>query len=74
VEENCYTDSCNCYQYFFSDRPVVRIINGVCKFEKQIEWFMEEIIKIESAGDYNKMLGIKTLHPLVSVIDSVEKP
>ena len=30
---------------------------------------MEKIVKIESVAQYNKMRGIETLHPLVSVID-----
>ncbi len=30
---------------------------------------MEEIIKIESVTSYNKMRGVETLHPLVTVID-----
>jgi len=30
---------------------------------------MEDIIKIESVDQYNKMRGITTLHPLVSIID-----
>lgn len=36
---------------------------------------MEEIIKIESVAAYNKMRGIETLHPLVSILDlSKTKP
>ncbi|HMS70306.1 MAG TPA: helix-turn-helix transcriptional regulator [Saprospiraceae bacterium] len=30
---------------------------------------MTEIIKLENVSDYNKMRGVKTLHPLVTVID-----
>ena len=30
---------------------------------------MGEIIKLETIQDYNKLLGVETLHPLVSVID-----
>src|ERR1700759_3073467 len=30
---------------------------------------MEEIIKIESIAQYNKMRGAETLHPLISVLD-----
>jgi AraC-like DNA-binding protein len=30
---------------------------------------MKEIIKLESVAEYNKMVGVETLHPLVSVID-----
>lgn len=30
---------------------------------------MQEIIKLESVTEYNKMRGVKTLHPLVTVID-----
>lgn len=30
---------------------------------------MEEIIKLESVQDYNRLLGTETLHPLVSVAD-----
>ncbi len=30
---------------------------------------MDEIVKIESVDQYNKMRGVETLHPLVSVID-----
>ncbi|WP_335337962.1 hypothetical protein [Pedobacter sp. PACM 27299] len=36
---------------------------------------MEEIVKLESVNTYNKMLGVETLHPLVTVIDlSKAKP
>lgn len=30
---------------------------------------MEEIVKIESVTQYNKMRGVETLHPLITVID-----
>lgn len=30
---------------------------------------MEEIIKIESVAQYNQMRGVKTLHPLITVLD-----
>ncbi|WP_294140519.1 AraC family transcriptional regulator [uncultured Sanguibacteroides sp.] len=30
---------------------------------------MSEIIKLETVQDYNNMLGVETLHPLVSVVD-----
>lgn len=30
---------------------------------------MEEIVKIESVAQYNKMRGVETLHPLITVID-----
>lgn len=30
---------------------------------------MEEIVKLESITDYNKMRGVETLHPLITVID-----
>ena len=30
---------------------------------------MDEIIKLENVQDYNKILGVETLHPLVSVLD-----
>jgi AraC family transcriptional activator of pobA len=30
---------------------------------------MEKIVKIESVGQYNKLRGVATLHPLVTVID-----
>jgi len=36
---------------------------------------MEEIVKIDSVSTYNKMRGMETLHPLVTVIDlSKAKP
>ncbi|MEN2401091.1 helix-turn-helix domain-containing protein [Flavobacterium sp. MC2016-06] len=36
---------------------------------------MEDIIRVETVADYNKVFGIETLHPLVSVIDfSKAKP
>ena len=30
---------------------------------------MEEILKINSMDDYNKLFGLETRHPLVSVVD-----
>ena len=30
---------------------------------------MDEVIKIDSVDQYNKLVGLETLHPLVSVID-----
>ncbi|WP_295718487.1 hypothetical protein [Mucilaginibacter sp.] len=30
---------------------------------------MEEIVKIESVAQYNKMRGVETLHPLITVVD-----
>lgn len=30
---------------------------------------MDELIKLESISDYNNLIGVETLHPLVSVID-----
>jgi hypothetical protein len=33
---------------------------------------MEKVIQIDSVGKYNALYGLKTLHPLVTVIDSAE--
>ena len=33
---------------------------------------MEEIIKLDTVGLYNKLYGVETLHPLVSVVDASE--
>ena len=30
---------------------------------------MEEVIKLNSVDQYNKMYGLETLHPLVTVVD-----
>jgi len=30
---------------------------------------MDELIKLESISDYNELMGVETLHPLVSVVD-----
>ena len=30
---------------------------------------MENIIKLETVQEYNKLLGAETLHPLVSITD-----
>ena len=36
---------------------------------------MEEIIKLETVAEYNKLRGVETLHPLITVIDlSKTKP
>lgn len=35
---------------------------------------MGEILKMNSVHDYNEFLGVKTLHPLVSVVDLSEIP
>ena len=32
---------------------------------------MEEVIKLNAVDQYNKMFGLETLHPLVSVVDFV---
>ena len=33
---------------------------------------MEEVIKLNTVDQYNKMFGLETLHPLVSVVDLSE--
>ena len=33
---------------------------------------MEEVIKLDSIDRYNKLYGLETLHPLVSVVDLSE--
>ena len=33
---------------------------------------MEEVIKLNAVDQYNKMFGLETLHPLVSVVDLSE--
>ena len=33
---------------------------------------MGTIIKLDSVQDYNELLGVETLHPLVSVVDFSE--
>ena len=35
---------------------------------------MEEVIKLNAVDQYNKMFGLETLHPLVSVVDLSEPP
>lgn len=35
---------------------------------------MGEILKMNTIHDYHEFLGVKTLHPLVSVIDLSEVP
>ena len=30
---------------------------------------MDEVIKIDTVDQYNKLFGLETLHPLVSVVD-----
>ena len=30
---------------------------------------MDKVLRLDHVGDYNKLLGQETLHPLVSVID-----
>lgn len=35
---------------------------------------MEELIKIDNIDDYNRMMGVETLHPLVTVIDASTAP
>ena len=32
---------------------------------------MGTIIKLDSVQDYNELLGVETLHPLVSVVDTI---
>ena len=33
---------------------------------------MGTIVKLDSVQDYNELLGVETLHPLVSVVDFSE--
>ena len=33
---------------------------------------MEEIIKLDTVEQYNQLFGLKSLHPLVSVVDLKE--
>lgn len=33
---------------------------------------MEELIRLDNVEDYNRLFGLKTLHPLVSVVDLSE--
>ena len=35
---------------------------------------MEEVIKLNAVDQYNKMFGLETLHPLVSVVDLSKLP
>lgn len=35
---------------------------------------MEELIKLDSVDTYNKLFGLETLHPMVSVIDCQRQP
>ena len=35
---------------------------------------MENLIKIDTVDQYNKMFGLETLHPLVSVVDLSAHP
>ena len=30
---------------------------------------MEEVIKVDTIDQYNKLFGLETLHPLVAVVD-----
>ena len=30
---------------------------------------MDEVIKIDTVDQYNKLFGLETLHPLVSIVD-----
>ncbi len=64
-----YMDYCFSYQYYGlklrdNDLPL-----RMHTFETINYVSMEEIIKIESIAQYNAIRGVKTLHPLVSVID-----
>ena len=34
---------------------------------------MGTIVKLDSVQDYNELLGVETLHPLVSVVDFSEQ-
>jgi AraC family transcriptional regulator, transcriptional activator of pobA len=46
------------------------LLDRVAHANKWLNLNMEEIVKIESVDQYNKLRGVTTLHPLVSVIDS----
>lgn len=38
-------------------------------YDIRIQAYMEEMIRIDSIDEYNKMYGFETLHPLVTVVD-----
>lgn len=43
-------------------------------FQTKALKIMGEILKMNTIHDYHEFLGVKTLHPLVSVIDLSEVP
>jgi AraC family transcriptional regulator, transcriptional activator of pobA len=68
-------DYCFSYQYYFSGFPDAVANGGLFNFVSAKTWFMEEIVKLDTVAAYNTMRGVKTLHPLVAVLDlSKAKP
>ena len=64
-----YTDYRITYHYYWQELLGSARMAELAKFEPVKRNAMEKIVKIESVAQYNKMRGIETLHPLVSVID-----
>lgn len=64
---------------YFPEIPISTIYNQIHRFKnlyriyiyfcKEIFRTMEKILKLRTIDDYNKHLGVRTLHPLVGVID-----
>ncbi len=55
-------------------RAVIRVLEHI-NLHQQNNCVMDEIVKLESVAAYNKMRGVETMHPLVTVIDlSKAKP
>lgn len=58
-------------------KQIVKAAGGNYKkqiFEHKTRCVMEDIIKIESIDQYNKLFGLETKHPLISVVNLSEAP
>lgn len=67
------TDICNRIPVFTSEG--VEYLYGILIFaQNKMIIAMEEVIKVDTIDQYNKLFGLETLHPLVAVVDLSKAP
>lgn len=67
------TDICNYIPVFTMEyAEKSSVISYLCK--KKYDIIMEEVIKVDTIDQYNKLFGLETLHPLIAVVDLSKAP